>query len=101
VLYCNAIPVLCDVDPRTNNIDPASVATKVTERTKAVMPVHLFGLCADMDGLRAVLPKHVKIVEDGACAAGASYKGTPAGALGDAACSHSIRANPSLRVRAV
>jgi len=80
VLYCNAIPVLCDVDPRTNNIDPASVASKVTDRTKAVMPVHLFGLCADMDGLRAVLPKHVKIVEDGACAAGASYKGTPAGA---------------------
>ena len=84
VLYCNAVPVLCDVDPRTNNIDPASVAEKVTERTKAVMPVHLFGLCADMDGLRAVLPKHVKIVEDGACAAGASAKGTPAGALGDA-----------------
>lgn len=86
VLYCNAVPVLCDVDPRTNNIAPVSVAEKVTERTKAVMPVHLFGLCADMDGLRSVLPKHVKIIEDGACAAGASYKGTPAGALGDAGC---------------
>jgi perosamine synthetase len=86
VLYCNATPVLCDVDPRTNNIDPASVAEKLTSRTKAVMPVHLFGLCADMDALRAVLPSHVKIVEDGACAAGASYKGKPAGGLGDAGC---------------
>jgi len=86
VLYCNATPVLCDVDPRTNNIDPASVAEKLTSRTKAIMPVHLFGLCADMDALRAVLPSHVKIVEDGACAAGASYKGKPAGGLGDAGC---------------
>jgi dTDP-4-amino-4,6-dideoxygalactose transaminase len=86
VLYCGATPVLCDVDPRTNNIDPQSVSTKLTERTKAVMPVHLFGLCADMDALRAVLSSHVKIVEDAACAAGASYRGVNAGSLGDAAC---------------
>jgi dTDP-4-amino-4,6-dideoxygalactose transaminase len=86
VLYCGATPVLCDVERRTNNIDPASVAAKITPRTKAIIPVHLFGLCADMDGLRAVLPPDVKIVEDAACAAGAAYKGTPAGALGDIAC---------------
>jgi dTDP-4-amino-4,6-dideoxygalactose transaminase len=86
VLYCGATPVLCDVDPATNNIDPASVAAKLTPRTKAVIPVHLFGLCADIDGLRAVLPPEVKIVEDAACASGASYKGTPAGGLGDLAC---------------
>ena len=86
VLYCGATPVLCDVDRRTNNIDPASVAASLTSRTKAVMPVHLFGLCADMDALRAVLPAHVRVVEDAACAAGAEYKGVPAGALGDAAC---------------
>jgi dTDP-4-amino-4,6-dideoxygalactose transaminase len=48
--------------------------------------VHLFGLCADMDMLRAVVPKDVKIVEDAACASGAAYKGVPAGALGDVAC---------------
>jgi dTDP-4-amino-4,6-dideoxygalactose transaminase len=86
VLYCGAKPVLCDVDRRTNNIDPASVAAKITSRTKAVIPVHLFGLCADMDALRAVLPPHVKILEDAACAAGAEYRGAPAGRLGDAAC---------------
>jgi dTDP-4-amino-4,6-dideoxygalactose transaminase len=86
VLYCGGTPVLCDVDPLTSNIDPASAATKVTARTKAAIPVHLFGLCADIDGLRAVLPAHVRIVEDAACAAGAAYKGTPAGILGDIGC---------------
>jgi len=86
VLYCDATPVLCDVDCRTNNIDAASVALKLSPRTKAVIPVHLFGLCADMDGLREVLPAGVKIVEDAACAAGATYRGLSAGALGDLAC---------------
>ncbi len=85
VVYCGATPVLCDVDPDTYNIDPADLARKITPRTKAVIPVHLFGLCADMDAIRAVLPAGVKIVEDAACAAGASYRGTPAGGLGDAA----------------
>ena len=86
VLYCGATPVLCDVDPVTYNIDPAAAAARVTARTKAVIPVHLFGLCADIDALRAALPASVKIVEDAACAAGAAYKGMSAGALGDAAC---------------
>ena len=85
VLYCGATPVFADVDPLTNNIDVADVERKLTDRTKAVIPVHLFGLCADIDGLRSVLPPHVRIMEDAACAAGASYKGTPAGALGDVA----------------
>src|SRR3954447_14929026 len=62
VLYCGAKPVLCDVDRTTNNIDIDSAAARVTSRTKAVIPVHLFGLCADVDALRAVLPPHVKIV---------------------------------------
>jgi len=86
VLYCGATPVLCDIDPRTNNIDPDAMRRKLTPRTKAVIPVHLFGLCADMDALRAALPEHVKIVEDAACAAGGAYKGRPAGTLGDVAC---------------
>ena len=86
VLYCGATPVFCDVDIATNNIDAASVAEKISPRTKAIIPVHLFGLCADMDALRDVLPGHVKIVEDAACAAGGSYKGTSAGALGDIGC---------------
>jgi perosamine synthetase len=85
VLYCGAKPILVDVDPLTFNIDPADVRRKLTARTRAVVPVHLFGLCADMEALRAVVPPHVKIIEDAACAAGASYGGIPAGGLGDAA----------------
>lgn len=85
VLYCGATPVFADVDRTTNNIDPADLARRVTSKTRAVIVVHLFGLCADMDAIRAVLPSHVKIIEDAACAAGASYKGIRAGGLGDAA----------------
>lgn len=85
VLYCGATPVFTDVDRTTNNIDVADLARRITSRTRAVIVVHLFGLCADMDAIRAVLPPHVKIIEDAACAAGASYKGAFAGGLGDAA----------------
>ncbi|WDZ96593.1 DegT/DnrJ/EryC1/StrS family aminotransferase [Herbaspirillum sp. WKF16] len=85
VVYCGATPVFVDVERHTNNIDPADIARKITPRTKAVIVVHLFGLCADMDAIRAVVPEGVKIVEDAACAAGASYKGVHAGGLGDAA----------------
>lgn len=83
VLYCGASPVLVDIDPKTFNIDPQQVQQKLTERTKAILPVHLFGLCADMDALRSVLPPHVQMIEDAACAVGAVYKGRSAGALGD------------------
>jgi perosamine synthetase len=85
VLYCGATPVLADVDRVTYNIDPADVARRVTSRTRAVIAVHLFGLCADMDGLRAVLPDGVHLIEDAACAAGAALNGVPAGGLGKAA----------------
>lgn len=85
VLYCGARPVFADVDPRTFNIAPESVEARVTENTRAIIPVHLFGLCADMDSIRRVLPDHVMILEDAACAAGASYNGKWAGGLGDAA----------------
>jgi perosamine synthetase len=83
VLYCNATPVFVDVDPQTYNLDISQVADKVTSRTKAIIAVHLFGRCVDMDALRAVLPAHVKIIEDAACAAGSDWKGRPAGSLGD------------------
>ncbi len=85
VVYCGATPVFADVDRATNNIDPADVARRVTPRTKAVIAVHLFGLCADMDALRAVLPPGIPVIEDAACAAGAAYKGKVAGSLGFAA----------------
>ncbi len=84
VLYCGATPVFADVDPMTFNMDADDVVGKITEKTKAIIPVHLFGLCADMDAIRKVIPPHVKIIEDAACAAGASYQGKKAGGLGDA-----------------
>jgi dTDP-4-amino-4,6-dideoxygalactose transaminase len=74
VLYCGATPVFVDVDRTTFNIDPAQVAAKVTTRTKAIIVVHLFGLCADVDAVTAAAPG-IPIIEDAACAAGASYKG--------------------------
>lgn len=86
VVHCGATPVFVDIDPESYNLDPAAVAAAVTARTKAVMVVHLFGLTADMDGLRAVLPAGVAVIEDAACAAGADYKGKPAGGLGELAC---------------
>lgn len=85
VLYCGATPVFIDVDPRTYNLDPSQVAAKITDRTKVIIAVHLFGLCADMDALRAVIPDRVRIVEDAACAAGSTYKGRSAGSMGEAA----------------
>lgn len=85
VLYCGARPVFVDVCPDTFNIDPSKIAEKITPKTKAVIAVHLFGLCADMNAIKAVIPDNVRIVEDAACAAGASYYGNWAGTLGDAA----------------
>ena len=83
VVYQGATPVFADVSTETYNIDPADIARRVTPKTKAIIPVHLFGLCADMEAIRRALPSNVLVIEDCACAAGASYKGTPAGGLGD------------------
>ena len=66
-------------------MDPAQVLKKVTKKTKAIIPVHLFGLCADIDDIKSIIPTHLKIIEDAACAVGASYNGKWAGSLGDAA----------------
>lgn len=84
VLYCGATPILCDVDPETYNISLASILEKVTQRTKAVLVVHLFGLCVDVEEVTAALPPTISIVEDCACASGASLRGIPAGKLGRA-----------------
>lgn len=85
VLYCGATPVFADVDTKTYNICPESVKEKISGKTKAVIAVHLFGLCADMDELQSVLPEGVLLLEDAACAAGAIYKNQKAGSLGKAA----------------
>jgi len=85
VLYCGATPVFVDVDPLTFNLDLKQVKAKVSDRTRAVIAVHLFGRCLDIDTLRTALPSAVAIIEDAACAAGASWNGRPAGSLGDVA----------------
>lgn len=85
VLYCGATPVFVDVSTDTFNIDPDQIAKKITNKTKAIIPVHLFGLCADIDSIKAIIPENVKILEDAACGAGAKYKGRCSGTLGDAA----------------
>ncbi|MGA8271609.1 MAG: DegT/DnrJ/EryC1/StrS family aminotransferase, partial [Candidatus Sulfotelmatobacter sp.] len=76
--------VFADVDPCTLNLDPQSVASKITDRTKVILPVHLYGQCCDMNALNAIArPRGILVVEDAAHAAGAEYKGRKAGALGD------------------
>lgn len=83
VVYCGAMPVFVDVDRITFNIDLKDLARRVSPRTKAIIPVHLFGLCADIDAVRSDIRLDIKIVEDAACAAGAALRGRPAGSLGD------------------
>jgi perosamine synthetase len=78
--------VFADVDACTLNLDPASVEKKITPRTKAILPVHLYGQCSDMDALNELArPRKICVVEDAAHAAGAEYKGRKAGSLGDLA----------------
>ena len=82
VLYCGATPVFVDIDLETFNMDPQRIKEKITSKTKAIIPVHLFGLCADMDAIKEAAPG-IPLVEDAACASGAFYKGAAAGSLGD------------------
>lgn len=84
VLFCGATPVLVDVDPVTYNLDPARIPERVTTRTRAAIPVHLFGYCADVEAIRAILPVGTLILEDAACAVGARLGDRRAGTLGDA-----------------
>ncbi|HXF71113.1 MAG TPA: DegT/DnrJ/EryC1/StrS family aminotransferase [Actinomycetota bacterium] len=83
VLHQGARPVFCDVDPRTFNLDPGRVEELVTDRTTAIMPVHLHGLPADMDEILAIAERNgLAVVEDAAQAHGATYRGRKVGTLG-------------------
>jgi perosamine synthetase len=86
VELCGAKTVLVDVDPDTFNVDVAAVAAAVTSRTRAVMAVHLFGRPVAWEALQTAVPQEVALLEDAAGALGASYRGTPCGALGVAGC---------------
>lgn len=83
VALTGATPVFADIEPRTFCLDPAAVEAAVTERTKGVMPVHLYGQPADMAGLGAVAARHgLALFEDAAQAHGATYQGRPVGSFG-------------------
>lgn len=87
ILYAGARPVFVDVDPVAWTMDPALVEAAVTPRTKAILPVHLHGLMADMDPIMEIARRHgLVVIEDAAQAHGAEYKGRRAGSIGDIGC---------------
>jgi len=87
ISYCGATPVFVDIDPDTFNIDPVAVDAAITPRTRAVMPVHLFGQCADLARLQAICEQRgLALVEDCAQAIGADWEGTRCGSVGVAGC---------------
>src|ERR1044071_4734749 len=87
ITYCNARPVFVDVDPDTFTMNPAELEKSLTERTKAIIPVHLFGQPADMDPiLEFARANGLFVIEDAAQAHGATYQGRAAGTMGDAGC---------------
>jgi len=87
IAKCGARPVFVDIDPKTYNIDPSQIESKTTNKTKAILPVHLYGQPAAMERVLELARKHnLKVIEDCAQALGAEYKGKKVGSLGDAGC---------------
>ncbi|MEM7453428.1 MAG: DegT/DnrJ/EryC1/StrS family aminotransferase [Planctomycetota bacterium] len=87
VTRLGAVPVFCDIDPQTYNMDPSLIEGLVTTKTKAIIPVHLFGQCCDMQPILDVAREHkLDVIEDCAQSIGADYKGRPAGSMGRIGC---------------
>lgn len=87
ILYTGARPKFVDIDPKTFNIDPDKIEKAITEKTKSIMPVHLYGQSADMDKINEIAKKHdLFVIEDAAQAHGSLYKNKKIGSIGDMAC---------------
>lgn len=87
IMATGATPVFADCTIDTYTVDPGEIERKISDRTKAIIPVHLYGQCADMDEINRIAKEHnLKVIEDAAQAAGAEYKGRKAGSMGDAGC---------------
>lgn len=87
ISFCGATPVLVDIEPGTYTMDPARIERAITPRTKAIIPVHLYGQMADMDPILEVAKRHrLHVIEDACQAHGAEYKGRKAGSMGVAGC---------------
>jgi len=87
ILACGAVPVFCEIDPRTLTLDPDDVERRITERTRAISVVHVWGNPADMDRILEIARRHdLAVVEDCSHAHGALYRGRPVGSFGDVGC---------------
>ncbi|MCJ7570934.1 MAG: DegT/DnrJ/EryC1/StrS family aminotransferase, partial [Candidatus Thermoplasmatota archaeon] len=86
-LFCDAVPVFCDVDPKTFNIDPKKIEKQITKKTKAIMPVHLYGQAAEVQPIQEIAKKHgVYVIGDACQAHGATYNRKMVGSFGDVEC---------------
>lgn len=95
IAFLGATPVFAEIDPDTYNIDPNSLREKITDKTKALMPVDIFGQCADYDEINAIAKEHnLPVIEDAAQSLGAEYKGKPSCSLGDIGCTSFFPAKP-------
>ncbi len=95
IALLGAKPVFLDIDPRTYNIDPQLIESAITSRTKAIIPVSLYGQCADFDAINTIARRHgIPVIEDGAQSFGATYKGRPSCGLTEIACTSFFPSKP-------
>lgn len=95
IALCQAKPVFVDIDPLTYNMDPAKIEAAITSKTKAIMPVHLYGQCADMDAINDIAKRYqLAVIEDAAQSFGATYKGQYSGALSTIGCTSFFPSKP-------